>query len=521
MCKNSPSSGSYGVREIDSYMTTVSPHSNIYKNTIDILKQILKANDPEWKRSECSSLNPSLLSVAPISSIAQRQRTIHVTWKMPVQQVKLNSDGYSLKSGSAGSGVVLRDQQGMVLLAKATYLSNMDSLEAEVRSLTIGMEAAYYQGYTEVQVEVDSLIFLKMLRKKIAIPWRLNTWSLSGLIIEFKESRNRYWSSSLLELMVNNAKEGTGKPTELLMMQKKEDLRSKARLKLPPGPYAWPIIGNILAVDSQKTHTWLADLTHQYGPFISLKLGPNVLLVASSPAADKEILKTRDRDLSGRFRSRLAASLPELQSPAIVLSSECTKSWRFLGRISHTEVFSLDALQVNAILRAIKAQEMDFLASKEGEVVEIVNVVYATFVNTLTISLMSRDLIESMDCPVDDLKAFPRELVGFTIPGMADMYSLMGAVLGSGTKNTAMAFREKSREIWDDAVRERRNSGKKMNDFLDVLINSSFEDDHIHYLFSVRVKGDIPRPYGPVISEPRVDDEVTHGANSHTATARI
>ncbi|KAL6513661.1 hypothetical protein OROHE_019521 [Orobanche hederae] len=520
MCKNSPSSGSYGVREIDSYMTTVSPHSNIYKNTIDILKQILKANDPEWKRSECSSLNPSLLSVAPISSIAQRQRTIHVTWKMPVQQVKLNSDGYSLKSGSAGSGVVLRDQQGMVLLAKATYLSNMDSLEAEVRSLTIGMEAAYYQGYTEVQVEVDSLIFLKMLRKKIAIPWRLNTWSLSGLIIEFKESRNRYWSSSLLELM-----------------------RSKARLKLPPSPYAWPIIGNILAVDSQKTHTWLADLTHQYGPFISLKLGPNVLLVASSPAADKEILKTRDRDLSGRFRSRLAASLPELQSPAIVLSSECTKSWRFLGRISHTEVFSLDALQVNAILRAIKAQEMlDFLASKEGEVVEIVNVVYATFVNTLTISLMSRDLIESMDCPVDDLKAFPRELVGFTIPGMADMYSLMGAVLGSGTKNTAMAFREKSREIWDDAVRERRNSGKKMNDFLDVLINSSFEDDHIHYLFSVRVKGDIPRPYGPVISEPRVDDEVNHGvqvfslpggyflvltrnpltgANSHTATARI
>lgn len=213
------------------------------------------------------------------------------------------------------------------------------------------------------------------------------------------------------------------------------------------------------------------------------------MVIASSPAAAKEVLKTRDRDLSGRFKSRLIAAIPEFQSSVIVLSSECSEKWRALRRNAHIELFSTPALEFHAKSRAQKAQELlDFLVSKEGEVMEIANVVYAAIVNTLTNTLMSKDLIHSLDYPVGDLKKFSRELIGFVIPSMADIYPTV-AMLDFGTKRTAREYKEKSRALWGDIVRERRGKmeevGACSRDFLDVLMKNSFEDSQIYNLFSV------------------------------------
>ncbi|KAL8252647.1 hypothetical protein R6Q59_036340 [Mikania micrantha] len=74
---------------------------------------------------------------------------------------------------------------------------------------------------------------------------------------------------------------------------------SRSVKNLPPGPRPWPIIGNMHQM-AKNPHVVAANFAKQYGPLISLRLGTRLLVVASSPEAAKEVLKTQDRQLSGR-----------------------------------------------------------------------------------------------------------------------------------------------------------------------------------------------------------------------------
>ena len=80
-------------------------------------------------------------------------------------------------------------------------------------------------------------------------------------------------------------------------------LSNKSPPPLPPGPFHWPIVGNIFQIGSNP-HQSLARLAKTYGPLMSLKLGSTIVIVGSSPDAAMEILKTRDCNLSLRMFPR-------------------------------------------------------------------------------------------------------------------------------------------------------------------------------------------------------------------------
>ena len=69
---------------------------------------------------------------------------------------------------------------------------------------------------------------------------------------------------------------------------------------LPPGPFAFPIIGNAykLAVDSR--HVDLMELEKQYGKVFRLFLGSKLVVVASGASAIKEVLVTKSAEFAGR-----------------------------------------------------------------------------------------------------------------------------------------------------------------------------------------------------------------------------
>ena len=50
----------------------------------------------------------------------------------------------------------------------------------------------------------------------------------------------------------------------------------------------------------RELHSILANLARAHGPLMSLRLGTQTIIVASSPAAAREILKIHDKTLSGR-----------------------------------------------------------------------------------------------------------------------------------------------------------------------------------------------------------------------------
>jgi hypothetical protein len=62
--------------------------------------------------------------------------------------------------------------------------------------------------------------------------------------------------------------------------------------RLPPGPPAGPIIGNMhLIANKGLLHHVLAGLAKEYGPLMTLKLGSQTAVVATSTKMAKEIQK--------------------------------------------------------------------------------------------------------------------------------------------------------------------------------------------------------------------------------------
>ncbi|KAH9320247.1 hypothetical protein KI387_022016 [Taxus chinensis] len=72
--------------------------------------------------------------------------------------------------------------------------------------------------------------------------------------------------------------------------------------RLPPGPFTWPIIGNMHQL-GRLPHCALCDLAKQYGPIMFLKLGSVPIVVVSSSEMAKEFLKTRDLVFAKRHAS--------------------------------------------------------------------------------------------------------------------------------------------------------------------------------------------------------------------------
>ncbi|KAA8521984.1 hypothetical protein F0562_012702 [Nyssa sinensis] len=145
----------------------------------------------------------------------------------------------------------------------------------------------------------------------------------------------------------------------------------------------------------KKPHITLANFAQSYGPLLSLRLGTQLLIVGSSPAAAEEILKTNDRILSARSVPHVApAKSPELNHLSLGWAVECNDAWKSLRTICRTELFSGKAIESQACLREKKIMDLvKYLSSMEGKVVNVGEVVFATVFNVLSNALLSRDFI--------------------------------------------------------------------------------------------------------------------------------
>ena len=63
--------------------------------------------------------------------------------------------------------------------------------------------------------------------------------------------------------------------------------------RLPPGPYPWPIIGNLHQL-RLPAHRSLKGFADKYGPILFLRLGSVPTVVVSSSEMAKQVLKTHD-----------------------------------------------------------------------------------------------------------------------------------------------------------------------------------------------------------------------------------
>ncbi|CAL5383493.1 unnamed protein product [Camellia sinensis] len=76
--------------------------------------------------------------------------------------------------------------------------------------------------------------------------------------------------------------------------------RGNGHVLLPPGPPGLPFIGNLHQLNNSAPHRYLWQLSKQYGPLMSLRLGSVPTLVVSSARMGKEVMKTHDLEFDSR-----------------------------------------------------------------------------------------------------------------------------------------------------------------------------------------------------------------------------
>ncbi|KAK6155757.1 hypothetical protein DH2020_010005 [Rehmannia glutinosa] len=222
---------------------------------------------------------------------------------------------------------------------------------------------------------------------------------------------------------------------------------------------------------------------------MSLRLGGHLLIVASSPVAAKEIFKTNNRIFSGRFLPSAYHNVPGVTHASLVMARECNDTWKFLRGLGHSYIFSSKAIESGAGIRAKKVTEMvGFLRanSKDGNVVNIEDLVYATFTNIISNVLISRDLFGEGESNYEKVIGFLKMVIEKVISvNLSDVFPVFKRV-DFWSQGRAMGIYREIQMIWDDIIKERRGGDDESStqDFFDVLSGHGFPDDQISILLT-------------------------------------
>ncbi|GLJ19781.1 hypothetical protein SUGI_0358420 [Cryptomeria japonica] len=253
---------------------------------------------------------------------------------------------------------------------------------------------------------------------------------------------------------------------------------TRARPSLPPGPPAWPIVGNIFQL-GKRPHESLHALSLQYGPLMTLHLGMKTTVVVSSPAMAKEVLKTHDNVLAGRMVIEAFKTLSHDKSSLVF--GEYGPYWRHLRRIATVELFSpkrLDALQH---LRRDQIFGMIRLIFEEkGNVVDIGKTAFCTTLNVLGNMFFSTSVFDprnpSSSAGIKDTVSDMMEVSGKL--NLVDCFPFLRFLDPQGVSRD-MTTHLKAMYDFCDMFIQRRLSAKRDNsekDFLDVLLDFRTED---------------------------------------------
>ncbi|KAJ7007549.1 cytochrome P450 76T24 [Populus alba] len=243
---------------------------------------------------------------------------------------------------------------------------------------------------------------------------------------------------------------------------------------LPPGPRQLPIIGNILAL-GDKPHRTLAKLSQTYGPLMTLKLGRITTIVISSPNIAKEAFQKHDQALS----SRTVADALRGHHENSILWLPASTHWRFLRKLTATQMFTPQRLDASQALRGKKVQEMlEHVHEKcnNGHAVDIRRSVFTTSLNLISNTFFSLDIANynsDLSQEFSDLVVGVTEQIGK--PNIADYFPILRLVDPQGVRRKTNNYLKRLAQIFDGIINERTRpsssvASKASHDILDALL---------------------------------------------------
>ncbi|KAF2943481.1 hypothetical protein DAI22_02g066800 [Oryza sativa Japonica Group] len=237
-------------------------------------------------------------------------------------------------------------------------------------------------------------------------------------------------------------------------------LRTKRRgdnnggVKLPPGPWRLPLVGNLHQVMARGplVHRTMADLARRLdAPLMSLRLGEVPVVVASSADAAREITKTHDvafatRPWSSTIRVMMSDGVGLVFAPYGAL-------WRQLRKIAMVELLSARRVQS---FRRIREDEVGRLvaavaAAQPGEAVNVSERI-AALVSDAAVRTIIGDRFERRDEFLEGLAEGIKITSGFSL---GDLFpsSRLASFIG-GTTRRAEANHRKNFELMECALKQ-------------------------------------------------------------------
>ncbi|KAK6935328.1 Cytochrome P450 [Dillenia turbinata] len=260
-------------------------------------------------------------------------------------------------------------------------------------------------------------------------------------------------------------------------------------LPLPPGPYPWPIIGNILSMGNKPRHVTLTQLAKSYGPLISLRFGSQLLIVGSSADVAMEILKTNDQIFSARYVPQaIAPKISEIETLPVGWTPECNDRWKYIRSFLQVELFSGKALKTQACRREKRVMDMlEFIRSMEGNPVHIGELMFAVVYNLMGAVLLSRDIVNLKDGSMNGevIRLVRAVMESGAAPNISDFFPFLAGLDLQSIRKRRKELRSKLLRIWSPIIKQRRETRKEAealskDDFLDAMISNNFTDAQIN-----------------------------------------
>ncbi|KAL5778158.1 hypothetical protein ACOSP7_011084 [Xanthoceras sorbifolium] len=174
----------------------------------------------------------------------------------------------------------------------------------------------------------------------------------------------------------------------LIIQIRRRATNSTTSVRLLPGPRGLPLIGNLHQLDQSKPHYHFFELSKQFGPLMSLRLGFVPTLVVSSAKMAKEVMKTHDLE----FCSRLALlSQQKLSYNGLDLAfAPFNDYYREMRKLCVVYLFNTNRVQQYRPIREDKVSRMIEKISKSTVAVATKPVNLSELMTSLTSTIICR-----------------------------------------------------------------------------------------------------------------------------------
>ncbi|KAL6272978.1 hypothetical protein ACE6H2_023670 [Prunus campanulata] len=146
-------------------------------------------------------------------------------------------------------------------------------------------------------------------------------------------------------------------------------------LRLPPGPWKLPLIGNLHQLAGSLPHHCLTDLAKKYGPIMHLKLGQVSTIVISSPQLAEEVLKINKAAFSER-PALIAAAIFSYNCAGLIFVPD-NDHWREMRKVCMLELLSAKRVRSFASIRNEEASSLvQSISLSEGQPVNLSDLIF-------------------------------------------------------------------------------------------------------------------------------------------------